>query len=267
MPDYPAGYTEVYQEERVTEIDWDSIKFRASSWGNLLTEAQSKADREAGILGATCQKELIKIYCQEVYGRKRDIQTLQMTKGKLSELESITLYSRVEKQLFVKNEEQVENSWATGHPDLYLGENIYAATQVDDIKSSYLLDTFMPKLLEKPDAGYFAQLNCYYAITGAQGGNIVYCLVDCPQEVLMEEKKRLLYSMNVISELSPEYVQAAEELERLLTFPDIDYRERVIKKYVPRDEELIQKMGSKVPIFRNWLQEFHHTHMNQYPKP
>ena len=42
-------------------IDWSKTKFRASSWGNLLTEPLSKEDKAAGVLSVTCQKELIKI--------------------------------------------------------------------------------------------------------------------------------------------------------------------------------------------------------------
>lgn len=243
-------------------IDFDKIKFRASSWGNLNAESKIKGE----VIGATCAKELVKIYCQEVYGRKKDITTKQMDKGTLCEADSIKLYSMVEGKLFYKNDERVENEWFTGHPDIYTGESIYKAEEVDDIKSSWELSTFMPKLIEGLDKGYEAQLNCYYSITGAQGGNLVYCLVDCPQSVLESEKKNLLYSMNVISEYSPEYLEAVAELDNLLTFPDIDYRERVIKIPVPRNEELIQKMKDKVPIMRNWLKEFHQKHLSQYPK-
>lgn len=59
-------------------IIWDNIRFRASSWGNLLTEPRSKSE---GALSVTCQKELIKIYNREVYGRIKDITTKQMDKG------------------------------------------------------------------------------------------------------------------------------------------------------------------------------------------
>jgi hypothetical protein len=45
-------------------INWDSIKFRASSWGALLTEPKTKSEDS---LSVTCQKELIKIYNQEKY--------------------------------------------------------------------------------------------------------------------------------------------------------------------------------------------------------
>lgn len=244
-------------------MDFSQTKFRASSWGNLLTEPRTKSE---GALSVTCQKELIKIYNQVCYGRKKDITTKQMDKGIQAEPESIKLYSLVEGKLFYKNEEKLENEWFTGHPDIFLGDNIMNADQVDDIKSSYELDTFMPKLIESVDKSYEAQMNVYYDLCNCQGGNLVYCLVDCPESVLENEKKKLLYSMNVISEISPEYLIAVAELEKLLLFPDIDYRERVIKINVPRNDELIQKMKDKVPILRQWLQDFHEKHMNLYPK-
>lgn len=247
-------------------IDFTQIKFRASSWGNLMSDPQTKKDKEAGLLSKTCQKELIKIYNQEVYGRKKDITTKQMDKGIQAEEDSITLFSRVEKKLFVKNTEKLENDWATGHVDIYEGEDVISAISVWDIKSRWELDSFMPKLVEEVDFHEECQVNVYYALTGAKSGGIANTLVDCPVNILMEEQKRLLWSMNVVSEESPEYLKAAAELEKLLTFPDIDYRERVIKQVVERDDELISAMQAKVPKMRQWLQDFHQRHMNLYKK-
>ena len=247
-------------------INWGNIKFRASSWGNLMSEPQSKADKEAGKLSKTCQKELIKIYNQVKYGRKKDIVTKQMTKGILCEQDSITLFSRVEKKLFVKNEEQLENEWFCGHPDIFEGETVRNANEIHDIKSSYELDTFTPKIIDDIDSGYEYQLQCYFSLTGANKGSIAYCLVDAPDMVLMDELRKLLFSMNVVTDESPEYVIAAKELTRNLTFPDIDYRERVIKHMVYRNDDIIEKMKAKVPKMRQWLTEFELKHMNIYPK-
>lgn len=244
----------------MNNINWNKVKFRASSWGSLLTEPKTKEEKLAGTLSVTTQKELIKIYNQERYGRKKDITTSAMDKGKIAEPESITLFSMLEGKLYEKNQDQLESEWFTGFPDIVF-EN-----ECHDIKSSWELDSFIPKLIEEPDKSYVAQLNVYYSLTGAQGGSIAYCLVDCPQEVLMAEKNRLLYGMNVISEESIEFIRAADELERLLTFPDIATEERVIKKIVPRDEELIQRMKDKVPVFRQWLADFEKKHLSQYPK-
>jgi len=248
------------------DIDWSKIKFRASSWGNLLSEPVSKADREAGKLSLTCQKELIKIYNRVVYGRVKDITTKQMDKGIQAEPDSIVLLSRVSGNFYYKNEDYLENEWFCGHPDIFSGDHIQNANEVLDIKTSWEMDSFMPKLIEEPDKGYIAQLNCYFSLTGAKSGAIAYCLVSAPINIVESEKKALLWKMNVISELSPEYLKACEELERLMVFEDIDYRERVIVQPVQRDEELIQKMKDKVPILRSWLQSFHEKHMNLYPK-
>lgn len=250
-----------------TEINWGLIKFRASSWGNLMTEPQSKADKDAGRLSKTCQKELIKIYCQEVYGRKKDIKTNKMLKGTEGEEDSITLFSRVEKKMFYKNEERLENDWAIGHVDIFEGPAVRSAITVWDVKTRWELETFMPKLVEDIDTGENLQIQVYFDLTGAQSGGIANTLIDCPPSILMEEKKKLLYSMNVATEFSPEYLEAAAELEKRLTFPDIDYRERVIKQIVHRDDEIIEKMKAKVPVMRQWLKEFHEKHMSHYPKP
>lgn len=247
----------------MTNINWNEVRFRASSWGNLLTEPRSKSE---GNLSITCQKELLKIYNMELYGRKKDIVTACMSKGILCEDDSIQLYSKVEGKLYSKNAQKLHNQWFTGHPDIFLGDDIYNAEEVDDIKSSFELDTFTPKLIETPDKGYEAQLNVYFDLCNCSKGNIVYTLVDAPFSVLEGEKRKLLYSMDVISEESPEFKIAALELEKMLTYPDIDYRERVIKIPIKRNDELIAKMKEKVPVLREWLVNFHKKHMGLYPK-
>lgn len=244
-------------------MDFSKTKFRASSWGNLLTEPRTKSE---GALSVTCQKELIKIYNQVCYGRKKDITTKQMDKGIHAEPESIKLLSMVEGKLYYKNEEPLQNEWFTGHPDLFTGDSILNADECLDIKTSWEIDTFMPKLIEDADKGYIAQLNVYFDLTGAKSGAIAYCLVSAPQNIVESEKKALLWRMDVATEEAPEYKKACQELEKLMIYDDIDYRERVIKIPVQRDDELIQKMKDKVPILRQWLQDFHTKHMNLYPK-
>jgi hypothetical protein len=246
-------------------INWDNIKFRASSWGNLLAESKEKGNP----IGKTCAAELIKIYNQEVYGRKKDITTKHMDKGIICEAEAIRLYSLLEGEMYYKNDEQLENDWCKGHPDIGDYPDIKQATQVNDIKCSWDLDSFMVKLLEEPDKGYVAQLNCYYSLTGAQGGNIVYCLVSAPPQIINQEMESLQYRMAKNTDkidFLEDYEKAAKELRNLMIFDDIDPRERVIKIPVPRNDELIEKMKAKVPIMREWLEKFHKKHMNLYPK-
>lgn len=249
----------------MNKVDWGRVKFRASSWGNLLAESKTKGE----LVGKTAAAELIKIYNREKYGRRKEIVTKQMTKGLMCEEDGITLASRIDKVLYVKNEEYLENDWFSGHPDIYSGDDIHKSTTIDDIKISYELDTFTPKLLEKNDAGYVAQLNVYFDLVGPQctSGSIMYCLVSAPQELIEQEKYFLLRKMNVVSEDNPEYKAAAKELEFNMVFEDIPIQERFIKHVVYRDEELIQKMKDKVPIFRQWLADLEKNHLSRNIKP
>lgn len=242
--------------------DFSKVKFRASSWGNLLTEPRDKEAKSRGDLSVSCQKELVKIYNLVKYGRKKDIVTKQMEKGIAVEDDSITLFSRVEKKLFEKNIERLENEWFTGHPDIFEGESIWKAEEVDDIKSSWELDSFIVKLIEDADPGYVPQLNVYYDLTGAKRGNIVYCLVDAPPEMVQDELMRLKFKMNIIWDGDPAYVKASIELIKGMTFQDIEYTERVIKVPVERDDALIQKMKNKVPKLRDWLSWLEKKHLN-----
>ena len=206
-------------------IDWNKVKFRASSWGNLMTEPKSAEDKKAGRLGETCKGELIKIYNLVKYGRRKDIVTAAMDKGKLVEIESIEMYGRLEGVEYFKNDYQLENEWFTG----------------------------------------LCQLNCYYDLTGVKSGALVRALMDCPDSVLLGEKYKLLYSMpDSATEESVEFKKAWAELQRNLTFPDIPEQERLIKIPVERDDELIEKMKSKVPIFRQWLSDFEKKHLSLY---
>jgi len=247
-------------------IDWNIVTFRASSWGNLLTEPQSKEDKLAGKLSVTCQKELIKIYNLLRYGRKYDVFTKQMEKGTIGEPESILLLSTVDKKLYLKNEEQLENEWFTGHPDIFEGETIRKATAVHDIKSRWSLESFMPKLIETIDPSEKAQMNVYFDLTGATSGCIVNTLIDCPATLLEGEKYALLRRLDVATEEAPAFKKEYKQLVKNLTFGDIDPRERIIKQPITRDDELIEKMKAKVPRLREWLADFEKKHLSQYKK-
>lgn len=245
----------------MNKIDWDSVKFRASSWGSLMTPPKSKEAKDKGELSETCKTELIKIYNQVKYGRRKDITTKQMGKGTQVEPESIAMYSRVVNKYYQKNETKLQNEWFTGHPDLFLGHDIYHAEEVDDIKSRWDLDTFNPKLIEdEPSTSEKLQLQVYFSLTGATSGAIVNTLVSAPPNIVESEKRKLLFSMNVATEFAPEYLEAAAELEFNMIFDDIPEEERVIIQKVERDDELIQKMKDKVPVMRQWLKNLDEKH-------
>lgn len=242
-------------------INWQNTLIRCSSLGKLLTEPVSKEDKLAGNLSKTAKTHLIEIYIREKYGRVKDITTKQMTKGIVQEDESITLLSRYQKKFLLKNEERLSNEYITGLPDIYEGESIHNAVSITDIKSSYDLWTFLNNIPDKLDSNYFYQLQGYMWLSNAQQATIAYCLVDLPDNMLQDEKYRLLKRLDCISEESPEYIKECEKLTKNLTFQDIPLEDKVLLFHVPRNEEDIQKIQQKVIKAREYLQEFEEKHL------
>ena len=229
---------------------------RCSSLGAILTEPQSVADKNAGNLSKTAKTCLIKTYISEVYGRSREITSKQMDKGTVGEEGGIRSLSKFTGKQLTKNLVQFENDWVKGTPDIVEEDYVW------DTKLSFDIWTFLANVTEPLDKGYLAQLQGYMWLTGVKSGAVVSLLEDCPQHIIDSEKFLLLKRMNVISEESIEYVEAAAGLEINLIYPDIPLKEKVLIFKVDSDEEMIEKIKVKIGKCREFLQEFSEKHQN-----
>jgi hypothetical protein len=243
-------------------MNWSNVLIRCSSLGNLMTEPKEKAAKEAGDLSKTAKTHLKKVYAREKYDREQDVVTKQMQKGIEVEEESITLLSRVQKKMLKKNDTRLSNDFITGLPDIFDGDSIHQSESITDIKSSYDLFSFLANIGEPLDRDYYYQLQGYMALSGAQVAYIAYCLVNTPSHIIQGEKYRLLKSMDVISEESPEFIKEALKIEKSLTFDDIPKEERVLIFRVDRDEEVINKIYQKVQKAREYLADLEQVHLN-----
>jgi hypothetical protein len=237
-------------------MDFTKTLIRSSSLGYLMTEPQSKSDREAGLLSKTAQKHLIEVYVAEKYGRRKDIQTKQMKKGIQVEDESIKLLSKFMNKDFYKNEERFTNEYITGMPDIITDDCII------DIKSSYDIWTFLGNLPDKLDSLYYWQMMCYMWLTNKPKAKVTYCLSNTPFGMIEQEKKSLFYKMDVISEESPEFIKESLKLEFNMTFDDMPIGERVLIFNVDRNEDDILRIQNKVEKAREYLEEIEINHMN-----
>jgi len=237
-------------------MQWNDTHIRASSVGYLMTEPQSKADKEAGLLSKTAQKHLLDVYIAEKYGRKKDIQTKQMKKGIEVEQESIDLLSIYLKMPFSKNIERFTNDFITGLPDIIDNDRII------DIKSSYDLWTFIGNIPDKLDSLYYWQMQSYMWLTGTKNAVIAYCLVNTPSNIIEQEKYYMLKKMDVATEENPEYIKEAMKIEFNMSFDDISIDERVLMFNVGRNEDDILRIQQKVERAREFLRELEETHLN-----
>lgn len=229
----------------------DNIKFRCSSLGHLMTEARSKSEP----ISETTKTHLVDVYVSEVYGRYTDIMNKYIAKGNQVEDDSITLFSRVNKTFFRKNEDHLSNDFIKGTPDLFVGEKIYSATEIIDIKSSWDIFTFFRTKSKDVNKLYYWQLMGYMALTGATSATLAYCLVNTPDTLINDEKRKLHWKMGLIDDNHPDFIEACEKIDRLSIYDDIPMHDRILTIKVERNDEVIERLYKRVMECRHWMNQ------------
>lgn len=236
-------------------MDFSTTLFRCSSLGHIMTEPKEKTKKDAGDLSESAKTHLMDVYVSRKYGRRTDVFSKYLEKGLAVEEESITLYSRVKKEFFKKNDQHLTNEYIMGSLDLYKGKSILEATRVVDIKSSWDIFTFFRNITKPINKDYYWQLQGYMALTGAKESTLAYCLVNTPELMILDEERKLMYRMNAGTYENPEYIEACSELRKLAEYDDIPMSERVIEFTVERNDEDIERMYKKVQKCRSFLNE------------
>lgn len=218
------------------------ISIRCSSIGYIMTDPRSKSE----MISETCKTHLIDLFVAEKYDRHTDTFNKYMDKGLQVEEDSITLYSLVKRRYFKKNDRRLSNDFINGEPDLFDGLEIEVADTIIDIKSSWDLYTFFRAKHSPVNKQYWWQLQGYMALTGAKKAVLAYCLVNTPEVIISDEKRRLMYRMAVATDENPEYIRACEEIDHNMRFDDIPKEDRVHEILIERDDEAIGKIYDRV---------------------
>ena len=232
----------------------DNILFRCSSLGHLMVEPKAKSET----LSETTKTHLIDKFVSHKYGRQNDISNKYIAKGLQVEEDSLTLYTRFKKiydKPSRKNEQWLKNEFICGTPDLYYGESIENANHIVDIKSSWNIFTFFSTKSKKMNQMYYWQLQGYMALTGAKQATLAYCLIDTPDAMVNDEKRKLLWKMGVTTEDNADYQEACIELEKLCYYSDIPLEERVLETVIERNEEDINRLYTRIEQCREWMQQ------------
>jgi hypothetical protein len=259
-----------------------AVKFRASAVGKLMvggesiTEAQlarlkeldtRKYDAEAKPLTAKMQQELEELiqkrdaefkfgatamgfirdcWLRNQYGYEEPLVTSEMLKGILCEDQAIGILDRqipVEGAFRYKNSDQFEDEHFTGSPDIVLNED-----WIEDIKCSWTLRTFIET--QKPDPLYYAQGQVYMALTGRKYFRLAHVLLETPQELVDEERKRFYFRFNG-DEQNPHYIRAVEAVENMhYACRNVPESNRVKTFVINRNDQFIGTLRSRVEIAR-----------------
>jgi len=185
------------------------MKIRCSALGKIMTNPRTKADREAGLLSDTTKSYCLELLAQK-YGRYKDINSKYLEKGLAVEEDSITLLSLLTNTLYLKNEDNLQNEFITGTPDIVKDGTVH------DIKSSWSLESFLKAKYSKLDKGYELQLQGYMALTGCKQAKLHYCLVNATATLIDDEKRRLFYQYGDTD--NPKYINDCQQVERNMIY-------------------------------------------------
>lgn len=258
----------------LTEKQEDTLrKYREkvdAGYYSLLTERQRQeyinleAKEQNGskvILSDSCIEYLMEWYAWQVWGKRplsEQFEISQLQKGKLAENDSIALLSVVDGVIYEKNDERIENDYLSGEPDVYLGEQIIGCQKIVDVKTCYDAPIFLKKINVGLENGYNQQVQGYLDISGAPVGEVAYTLVNMPEIMRMDFKKRLFYQGEYVTEESPDFLRKWSELENDMVFDKIPHEQRVhrikVEPFTPSEQ---QRVYDRVKVCREWLANFH----------
>lgn len=222
--------------------DFTNYKFRPSSLGKLMTNARSKSEP----LSETTKNYLKEIFIEEVYGRRKDITNKYTEKGLLVEEDSLNCITKHYGKLFIKNKDRIENDFIVGTPDIILADKII------DIKSSWDIWTFADA--DGSNKDYYWQLQGYMFLTGKTQADLVYCLNNSPEHLIVQEKRKQMYAKGLVDqEGTPEFDEMEAEVEKNMIYDDIDLAERIKVFPFVYDPAGVEQMKVKIFEARAYL--------------
>lgn len=156
-----------------------NFKIRASASGKVMTNPQKKD----ALISKTTETFVFEWVKEQIYGFRKEIKSKYLTKG-LS-LEDTAIDKAIEwlnLPFVLKNEKYFEDEYFCGTPDLITEDTIL------DIKCSWDAFTFPLFDTEITNKDYFYQLQVYMHLTGKKKAQLVYVLLNTPDELVYEEK-------------------------------------------------------------------------------
>jgi hypothetical protein len=227
-----------------------------------------RANKGKIVLGDVAIGYLMEVYALETEGmisvNKESMDILSMSKGKKQEAQAGALLNFVDVVEYKIHKERISNDFLSGEIDLYLGESVYKANCVPDIKNSWDYPIFLKKINGGLENGQREQLQGYGDITGATDLFVANCLVDCTEENIEEIKYRVAKKFGAVTTESPEFLEEWKKWEHSMRFSHISPHKRVHKiKVIPFTDFEQQKVYDRVKYCREWLWRFDEEHENR----
>lgn len=207
-----------------------------------MTNGRSKTD----ILSETAKAGLRELWIRVVFNREKFDTTNKYTeKGIMCEPDAMELIKEVTGITYFKNKVRFKNDFIEGEPDIFNEKGKF----IIDVKTSWSIWTFNNVDEKYALYNYYYQLLGYMWLTGSTRADIMFCLVNTPEDIMMEELRRLAYKYPEIDESD----EKAERFIRNYKFDDIPAKLRL--KTIPVDfsDDDIELLKERVVAARVYL--------------
>lgn len=224
----------------MNKINWNIYKFHPHILPKIMTNSRDKTD----ILSVTAKACLDELWIKEVFGRENfDTKNKYTDKGIISEGDSLLLINKVTKKTLVKNEKTFENRFLIGTPDV-IGDRL------KDVKTSWSIFSFSKVDEKYANDAYYYQLLGYMWLLNRKVADVIFCLTNTPEEIMMGELYKLSFRFSEIND-GDELVM--DRFKCNYIFDDIDPKLRVKRFIFKYDREKFNLLKERLIIARDYL--------------
>lgn len=189
----------------------------------------------------------VKLWLKEqIYNRRKEINTKHMSKGLIVEDDSLDFVAdKLGYGMILKNEEKLENDFTRGVPDAILKDLVI------DVKNSWDFSTFPLFETEIPNDDYYWQAQCYLSLTDKKHYKLIYTLMDNPIYLIEREMNSYKWA-NGLEEVDQELY---DEFVAKLTYPDIPEEHKIKVFDIERNDADIQLIRDRVAECREFINQ------------
>ena len=217
------------------------LKIRCSSIGKIMAKPKSKSET----ISQGAKTYLEELSVEELWGKRKSFSSKYTDKGNQSEDDGIRLAEKILKVGFMyKNEEHFTNDYLTGTPDINTNVLI-------DIKSSWDATTFPFNKTEIPNKLYYYQLMGYMALTGKKKATLCYCLINTPEDLVVDEVRKAHFNLKKIDE-DPELTAHIENQHNFDNIPDAKCIRTFLVEY---DQKVVDEIYERIEACRIYYNE------------
>jgi hypothetical protein len=213
-------------------------------------------------LSEGCKAHLIERYLRDKYnlawlssGQKFSFQLL---KGVALEPLAIEILSRVDNIQYFRPEEAKSSDFLTGRPDIFCYDN----KKLVDTKILWNAANFAKLHVQKLSLPTYCQLQGYMDVYGFEEAEACYLLLNTPPYFIEQKKKDILRRFVEGALTRDEFDAKICELGDFFDYEKkIPESKRIIRYSVKRDDDLLSRVHKKIPLCRDFLNEFERIFM------